>query len=126
MVTSESAQTLEPDRATHAALEQLALGQPTLGLENRFRCKDASYRRLGWLRSRASCGRTPTGFHPASVRVRIRVPVLEALVDETRVNRVLANLLANAIKYSPKGGPARVTVKDRVDPDGKSALLVVR
>ena len=34
--------------ATRAALEQLAQGQPTLGLENRFRCKDASYRRLAW------------------------------------------------------------------------------
>src|SRR5579859_2830324 len=34
--------------ATSAALEQLARGEPTLGLENRFRCKDASYRRLAW------------------------------------------------------------------------------
>jgi signal transduction histidine kinase len=30
------------------------------------------------------------------------VPVLEATVDETRVHRVLANLLANAIKYKPQ------------------------
>ena len=34
--------------ATNTALEQLARGEPTLGLENRFRCKDASYRRLAW------------------------------------------------------------------------------
>ena len=54
------------------------------------------------------------------------VPVLEATVDQTRVQRVLANLLANAIKYSPQGGPVHVTVKEQVDPDGKSALLVVR
>jgi signal transduction histidine kinase len=54
------------------------------------------------------------------------VPVLEATVDEARVHRVLANLLANAIKYSPNGGPVRVTVKERVDPHGPSALLVVR
>jgi signal transduction histidine kinase len=53
------------------------------------------------------------------------VPVLEATVDETRVHRVLANLLANAIKYSPEGGPVRVTLKESIDPDGKSAVLVV-
>jgi PAS domain S-box-containing protein len=35
-------------RATSTALERLARGEPTLGLENRFRCKDASYRRLTW------------------------------------------------------------------------------
>jgi PAS domain S-box-containing protein len=34
--------------ATSAALKQLAQGEPTLGLENRFRCKDGSYRRLAW------------------------------------------------------------------------------
>ena len=54
------------------------------------------------------------------------VPVLEATVDETRVHRVLANLLTNAIKYSPAGGPVRVTVKESVDPGGPYALLGVR
>jgi PAS domain S-box-containing protein len=54
------------------------------------------------------------------------VPTLEAIVDETRVHRILANLLANAIKYSPAGGAVRVTVKARDEPDGKFALLVVR
>ena len=33
---------------TSAALEQLGQGAPTLGLENRFRCKDGSYRQLAW------------------------------------------------------------------------------
>jgi PAS domain S-box-containing protein len=37
------------DRArTSAALDKLARGEPTLGLENRFRCKDASYQWLTW------------------------------------------------------------------------------
>jgi PAS domain S-box-containing protein len=49
------------------------------------------------------------------------VPTLEAAVDETRVHRVLSNLLTNAIKYSPRGGPVQVTVK----PDGLSAVLEV-
>jgi len=54
------------------------------------------------------------------------VPILEATVDETRVHRVLANLLTNATKYSPAGGRVCVTVKESVDPNGPSALLVVR
>ena len=54
------------------------------------------------------------------------VPTLEAMVDEARVHRVLANLLTNAIKYSPDGGAVRVTVKATDGPDGKSALLIVR
>jgi PAS domain S-box-containing protein len=54
------------------------------------------------------------------------LPTLEATVDETRVHRVLANLLTNAIKYSPNGGAVRVTVKATDGPDGRSALFVVR
>jgi PAS domain S-box-containing protein len=53
------------------------------------------------------------------------VPTLEATVDESRVHRILANLLTNAIKYSPNGGEVRVTVKVTDGPEGKSALLVV-
>jgi PAS domain S-box-containing protein len=54
------------------------------------------------------------------------VPTLEATVDAPRVHRVLANLLTNAIKYSPKGGAVRVTLTTTDGPDGKSAVLVVR
>jgi PAS domain S-box-containing protein len=53
-------------------------------------------------------------------------PTLEASVDEARVNRVLANLLTNAVKYSPDGGEVRVTVKATDGLDGRFALLVVR
>jgi PAS domain S-box-containing protein len=237
--------------ATSAALEKLAQGEPTLGLENRFCCKDASYRRLAWLamptpegllyavahdisertkpqeeRARSlareqTAALAQTGEFLASVchdvqqpltvilaqtqllqrqlaraemlpsvrlgtglaqifaaATRMRgmtqnlldaslqesghtlalllartelvalarqavgehellsdlhqflfdaeLPTLEATVDETRVHRVLANLLTNAIKYSPNGGAVRVTIKATDGPDGKSAVLVVR
>jgi PAS domain S-box-containing protein len=38
----------EDREATIANYERLALGEPTTNLENRFRCKDGSYRWVGW------------------------------------------------------------------------------
>ncbi len=35
----------------------------------------------------------------------------EVLVDENRFERILANLVSNAMKYSPKGGTVRVTLR---------------
>ena len=237
--------------ATSAALEQLARGEPTLGLENRFRCKDASYRRLAWTaiptpegllyavarditlrtqpedeqarslaREQADALAQKEGFlasvchdvqqpltvilaqtqllqrqlargellepqrletklayiFAAATRMRgmtqdlldasvqqsgrplalllaktelvaltrqavrehqlvsdlhqflfeAETPSIVVPVDETRAHRVLANLLTNAIKYSPDGGPVRVTIKQSDGPDGKAAVLVVR
>jgi PAS domain S-box-containing protein len=38
----------EDREATRANYEELARGEPTTNLENRFRCKDGSYRWVGW------------------------------------------------------------------------------
>jgi PAS domain S-box-containing protein len=53
------------------------------------------------------------------------VPSLVVTVDETRVHRILANLLTNAIKFSPDGGAVRVTIRVVDGSDGKSALVAV-
>jgi signal transduction histidine kinase len=53
-------------------------------------------------------------------------PSIVIAVDENRAHRALANLLTNAVKYSPGGGPVRVTLKETDSPDGKSAQLIVR
>ncbi|HWE63533.1 MAG TPA: ATP-binding protein [Chloroflexota bacterium] len=41
-----------------------------------------------------------------------------ALVDRRRLERAVTNLVGNAVKYSPRGGPVVVTVARAVGPDG--------
>jgi signal transduction histidine kinase len=36
-------------------------------------------------------------------------------VDPDRIEQILANLLGNAVKYSPEGGPIRVTLRTETD-----------
>jgi PAS domain S-box-containing protein len=55
-----------------------------------------------------------------------QVPIVEVTVDETRVHRILANLLTNAIKFSPDGGAVEVTITMRDGPNGGTAVVAVR
>jgi signal transduction histidine kinase/DNA-binding response OmpR family regulator len=61
------------------------------------------------------------------LRVETSVEALPGDWDLGRVERVLANLLTNAIKYSPEGSPVTVSVHQETDADGQSwAVLIVR
>ncbi|MBI2941305.1 MAG: GAF domain-containing sensor histidine kinase [Chloroflexi bacterium] len=60
------------------------------------------------------------------IRVEASVPELTGTWDPVRLERVLANLLANAIKYSPQGGEVTVTVARQQDAVGDWAVVEVR
>ena len=51
---------------------------------------------------------------------------LLGMVDPARIERVFANLLANAIKYSPKGGAVTITLASEMGNGGRQAVIGVR
>jgi signal transduction histidine kinase len=56
------------------------------------------------------------------IRVETTAPEVIGLWDPTRLERVIGNLLANALKYSPAGGEVVATVA--ADEDGRTVLRV--
>lgn len=61
-----------------------------------------------------------------ALRMAAEVPNLVGTWDPTRLERVLANLVTNAIKYSPGGGTIEVRVTREEDDAGTWAVLAVR
>jgi PAS domain S-box-containing protein len=66
-------------------------------------------------RFQKTTARHQLAFHPQH-------PTLEAAIDPQRMEQVLSNLLTNAIKYSPQGGPIVVTVGT----DGAAHAIEIR
>ncbi|HTJ45401.1 MAG TPA: CheR family methyltransferase [Kofleriaceae bacterium] len=62
-------------------------------------------------------------FDAANHRIEVQVPAeLEVECDDTRMTQVLTNLLANAAKYSPRGGHVTLTA----DADDHTLVIRVR
>ena len=56
------------------------------------------------------------------ISIHAELPALcEAVVDRNRIRQVFANLLDNAIKYTPEGGSVTITVRD--EPDQSVAIF---
>jgi two-component system, OmpR family, sensor kinase len=68
---------------------------------------------------RALVGRVVARFHPfaESGRIRLKVDSADATVlgDERLLDRVITNLVDNALKHSPAGGEVRITLVKRLD-----------
>lgn len=46
---------------------------------------------------------------------QVSMPVISVLGDESRIEQMLANLLSNAMRYNPQGGPIIVTIQRQAD-----------
>jgi signal transduction histidine kinase len=60
------------------------------------------------------------------IEISAHVPALIGNWDATRLERVLANLLVNAIKYSPQGGPITFDLTREATDAGGFAVLAVQ
>jgi signal transduction histidine kinase len=59
-----------------------------------------------------------------TISIDVALPYVVVHIDAWRMEQVLSNILGNAIKYSPGGGPIKVAIYE--DAEAKSALLSIR
>lgn len=73
--------------------------------------------------TRQMLGRLKAAFEPAAaahgVQFRIEGEGCRAWIDPARMEQVLANLLGNAIRYSPKGGTVTLGAESKADEHGE-------
>jgi PAS domain S-box-containing protein len=57
--------------------------------------------------------------------VHVDAPPLEAEIDPSKVERIVENLLSNAVRHTPPGTPVWVSVRAQQEPEGDGVLLSV-
>ncbi len=75
--------------------------------------------------ARLAVGEHQLAFDTHRFELDVQQPSLIALVDRPRIERVLGNLLSNAIRYSPGGGSIRVRISRARSTAGDVAEIVV-
>jgi two-component system sensor histidine kinase BaeS len=68
--------------------------------------------------------RTQAAEAGVALEVDAATELLRGNVDPARIREVLANLIANAIRYTPAGGSVRVSCSAAEGPGGERRLLV--
>lgn len=63
---------------------------------------------------------------PGRARVDTALPGLVGVWDPSRIERLVANLVGNALKYSPEGGEVVITIDRQESAEGNWAQLEVR
>ena len=53
---------------------------------------------------------------------QIEIPNTYLVADELRLNQIFINILTNAIKYTPEGGTIKMSVSEKLLPDGRVRL----
>jgi signal transduction histidine kinase len=75
---------------------------------------------------RKLCGEYQNSGHPMTIQVSPGAENLVGSWDFGRLERVLANVLDNAVKYSPAGAPIAVELHAEVSPENEWAVVVIR
>src|SRR5205085_7453426 len=57
--------------------------------------------------------------------VHVDAPPLEAEIDPSKVERIVENLLSNAVRHTPPGTPVWVSVRAKQEPEGDGVLISV-
>jgi signal transduction histidine kinase len=74
---------------------------------------------------RKLCGEYQQSGHPITIQVSAGAESLVGSWDFSRLERVLANVLDNAVKYSPEGAPIAVELHAEVSPENEWAVVTL-
>ncbi len=115
----------EDTRTTQITLPSLAEAQPAAEVRSAPDARTSPIQLLGRLLNRRRATTGPVAVDAEPVSLPAPPPDLRAIVrgEENKIRQVVANLIANAIRYSPEGSPLELGVG--VDASSRRAVIAV-